>query len=70
MSHIFFLESIPITNLSLFLSFRPLMTAECRAARLLKFKADWMRELHIEPKSQVRFYHPTKSFLTSFNQCE
>jgi hypothetical protein len=41
----FFFESIPIINLSLFLSSRPLMTAECHAARLLKFKADRIREL-------------------------
>jgi hypothetical protein len=45
MSHIFLFESIPITNLSLFLSSRPLMTAKCRAARLLKFKTDRIREL-------------------------
>jgi hypothetical protein len=45
MSHVFFFESIPITNLSLFLSSRSLMTAECRASRLLKFKVDRIREL-------------------------
>jgi hypothetical protein len=45
MLHIFFFESIPITNLSLFLSFRPLMNAESRPARLLKFKADRIRKL-------------------------
>jgi hypothetical protein len=45
MSYIVFFESIPITNLSLFLSSRPLITAECRAARLLKFKTDRIREL-------------------------
>jgi hypothetical protein len=45
MSYIFFFENILITNLSLFISSHPLMTAECRAARLLKFNADRIREL-------------------------
>jgi hypothetical protein len=45
MSHIFIFESSSLTNLVLFLSSRRLMTAECRAARLLKFKPDRIREL-------------------------
>jgi hypothetical protein len=44
MSHIVFFESIPIIFLSLFISPRPLMTVECRAARLLKFKIDRIRK--------------------------